>query len=602
MSKLDIPQLRSLTPVAVALGSHKGIIQSMLDFDYLSGRPKPSVAAIVATGRRSERYFFGDGEVTIPVYAGVDKLPAKVRERTNLFVNVSSGRRVLTSSRQALAGLPKLVGGVVFAEGLPEKHALELAAEAEAAGVWLAGGASVGIVLPGAFKLGAIGGVQAPQLVKSKLFTPGSVAVVSSSGGMVSELIRMVATSGHALSFSLALGGERFPMISPQEVFAAAEADPATSSIVYFGELGGHDEYELAEMIASGAVTKPVVAYIAGTVAELFETPPQFGHAKAMAASLDETARAKAAALRAAGAGCPATFAEFAAAIAELPGAVEAADREAELAKLAGRRPGLISSSISHDAGDGEVQILDQGLLDLADNNSFAKIVVSMFLGKPTSSPELENFVDYVLKLLVDHGPYVSGALNTIVTARAGRDLVSSLAAGLLTIGPRFGGAVNQAAATWLEGVSTGVAPGALVETYAADRRYILGIGHKKYRTSDPDPRVGRLLEFTAGLKDAKFTTFARGVEIETTRKNGNLILNVDGAMAAVLLDLLSEKEGYDEAQLQALVESEFFNSLFVLSRSVGFMAHYFDQVRLDEGLLRLSPAQVSHIRPVDQD
>src|SRR4051812_33641180 len=101
MSTLNIAALRELNPVVVALGSHKGIIQSMLDFDYLAGRERPSVVAIVATGRRSERYFFGDGEVTIPVHAGVEKLPAKVRTAANLFVNVSSGRRVLTSSRQA---------------------------------------------------------------------------------------------------------------------------------------------------------------------------------------------------------------------------------------------------------------------------------------------------------------------------------------------------------------------------------------------------------------------------------------------------------------------------------------------------------------------
>lgn len=602
MSNLDIVALRGLEPVIVALGSSKGIIQSMLDFDFLAGRPKPSVVAIVATGRKTERYFFGQREVVLPVYSALEKVPAKLRERINLFVNVSSGRRVLASSRQAMKHLPGLVGGAVFAEGLPERHALELYREAEAAGVWLAGGASVGVVVPGVVKLGAIGGVQAPQLVKSKLFTPGSVAVVSSSGGMVSEIIRMVATSGHALSFSVALGGERFPLASPQDVFAAAEADPETTSIVYFGELGGHDEYELAEMIASGAVTKPVVTYIAGTVAELFETPPQFGHAKAMAASTDETARAKADALRAAGAMSATTFAEFAQFIAGLPGAVEAADHTETLRQLVGRKSGLIASSVSHDAGDGEVQVLGQSLLSLADNNSFAKIVISMFLGRPAKSADLEIFVDYVLKLLVDHGPYVSGAVNTIVTARAGRDLVSSLAAGLLTIGPRFGGAVNQAAATWLEGVSSGLTPTALVESYAARRSYISGIGHRKYRIDSPDPRVARLLEFSTRLDPGAFTGFALGVEAETTRKNGNLILNVDGAMAAILLDILYEKEGYGLDELHELVASEFFNSLFVLSRSVGFMAHYFDQVRLDEGLFRLSPSHVTEIRPAEED
>lgn len=39
-----------------------------------------------------------------------------------------------------------------------------------------------------------------------------------------------------------------------------------------------------------------------------------------------------------------------------------------------------------------------------------------------------------------------AGAHNTIVTARAGKDLVSCLVSGLLTIGPRFGGAVDDSA------------------------------------------------------------------------------------------------------------------------------------------------------------
>lgn len=48
--------------------------------------------------------------------------------------------------------------------------------------------------------------------------------------------------------------------------------------------------------------------------------------------------------------------------------------------------------------------------------------------------------------MTADHGPAVSGAHNTIVTARAGKDLVSALCSGLLTIGPRFGGALDKAA------------------------------------------------------------------------------------------------------------------------------------------------------------
>ena len=40
----------------------------------------------------------------------------------------------------------------------------------------------------------------------------------------------------------------------------------------------------------------------------------------------------------------------------------------------------------------------------------------------------------------------VPGAHNCIVTSRAGKDLVSCLVSGLLTIGPRFGGAIDDAA------------------------------------------------------------------------------------------------------------------------------------------------------------
>ena len=48
------------------------------------------------------------------------------------------------------------------------------------------------------------------------------------------------------------------------------------------------------------------------------------------------------------------------------------------------------------------------------------------------------KFIELCLIVTADHGPAVSGAHNTIVTARAGKDLVSSLTSGLLTIGDRY--------------------------------------------------------------------------------------------------------------------------------------------------------------------
>ncbi|XP_058227164.1 ATP-citrate synthase beta chain protein 1-like isoform X2 [Rhododendron vialii] len=50
------------------------------------------------------------------------------------------------------------------------------------------------------------------------------------------------------------------------------------------------------------------------------------------------------------------------------------------------------------------------------------------------------KFIEICIMLCANHGPCVSGAYNTKVTARSGKDLVSSLVVGLLTIGARFGG------------------------------------------------------------------------------------------------------------------------------------------------------------------
>ena len=66
-----------------------------------------------------------------------------------------------------------------------------------------------------------------------------------------------------------------------------------------------------------------------------------------------------------------------------------------------------------------------------------------------------------ILMVIADHGPAVSGAHNTTVTARAGKDLVSALCSGLLTIGPRFGGALDDAAKMFSEAHDSGVSPNA---------------------------------------------------------------------------------------------------------------------------------------------
>src|SRR3989344_2488288 len=590
---LKIEKVRKLGVAILTIGSYPTIIQSILDFDYLSGANKPSIKGIIASGRRFERYFFGKREILIPVYSSVEAIPEEKVRTLTYFLNLSSGRRVLASSVEIINKLPALIGGVIFAENVPEKHSIELREFARDKGVFVIGPASVGLVIPGKIKLGAIGGVDHKQIINAKLFDSGSVAVLSASGGMTNEIINVVTAAGKRISFSLSFGGDRFPILKPRDAFEAAEEDSETKTVAYFGELGGIDEYDVIELIQTGKFTKKVIAYIAGTVAEVFPTSPQFGHAKAMAATEKETARAKREALKAAGVQVAESFSEFVNMIKDAPN--ESSKDISISDKIEGmddRRHALIATSISKD-DDGKVMLLGEDLLTFSKNHSFGYIVASMFLGKKISSSELEDFVNFVLKLLVDHGPYVAGAVNTIVTSRAGRDLVSSLESGILTIGPRFGGAINQAAGSFLEGVASGKSPSDFVEDFASRKVYISGIGHRKYRSDMPDPRVAEIISYSEGL-EAKFTNFAMEVEKITVAKKGNLILNVDGAIACVLLDILSEKEGYSDEELKHLVEIEFFNALFVASRSIGFISHFLDQKRLDEGIFRLEEEHVA--------
>ena len=589
---LDI-DIRSLKPNIISLGSHPGIIQSMLDYNYCIGQDKPNILAIVGSGRKQERYFWGNDEIIIKVYQSLARVPEAERTQASGLLNVQSARRVLSGMQEAFSLLPNLRVANIFAEQVPEAHALLVSEMAHAHNVLVAGPASVGVLIPGTMKLGAIGGTEYPQLVSAHIFSPGSAAVISTSGGMVNELIHTVTGSGIGVSFAVALGGDRNPIVTPAEAFLIAESDQATTQIVYFGELGGEDEYAIAELMQKQQLTKPVVAYIAGTVAELFAEPPQFGHAKAMASTHKETAEAKKTVLREAGAQVLDVFADLS---QELLKNSEAKDMEEDHKPIKDRKKSLIISRISGDV-NGDVQLLGKDLLTTVESNSLAGLDISLLLGTQVTSQKLIDFTDYILRLLVDHGPYVSGALNTIVSARAGKDLASSLTAGLLTIGPRFGGAVNAAAGAWLKGTLSGEKPKDFVAGFSANGGIIPGIGHKKYRIDSPDPRVSKLAEkFAANQNGDRFLNFARGVEAVTTAKKGNLILNVDGTIAAIMLDLLESELHYSPEQLQELVDIEFFNAVFIVSRATGFIAHYLDQRRNDEGLLRLGDDEITYI------
>lgn len=311
---ISIPQIRESVNKIIVLGNHEPIIQSILDFDYLSGKKEGSVVGIV-TGRRGfAKYFWGRSEILIPTLLGGESLQSS--SPSLWLLNLLSGRRTLSSTLEFLNDTPQLAGAALFAENVPELHSLRIINAVQTPLV--VGPASVGLLVPGmprhsagALKLGPIGGITPTQIEESHLTEPGHVAVMSASGGMTNELINIAVGAGHRLSFALSFGGDRFPVLSPREAFLLAESDPETQTVLYYGELGGEDEYELVKLKQEGLFSKQVVAHIAGTVADLFAESPQFGHAKAKADKARVTARAKRAALQAAGFTVSSSFSEF---------------------------------------------------------------------------------------------------------------------------------------------------------------------------------------------------------------------------------------------------------------------------------------------------
>ncbi len=306
---LDIDKLQKFRQQIVVVGTHPLIIQSILDFDYLANKDKPSVVGILSNEAGVAKYFWGKDEILLPVYRNVVEAPFK--NEPFWFLNLLSGRRALSSAAELVNACPHLLGGVFFAENVPEKHALELFRLVRERKITLIGPASVGLVVPGVLKLGPIGGITPTQIDEAKLVERGEVAVLSASGGMTNELINALSQKGLRLSFALSFGGDRFPIYTPEQAFLTAVKSTATKTIVYYGELGGFDEYKLIELKRKGKITKPVIAHIAGTVAELFPESPQFGHAKAKATHELEKASVKRQKLREAGFSVSENFAEF---------------------------------------------------------------------------------------------------------------------------------------------------------------------------------------------------------------------------------------------------------------------------------------------------
>jgi len=586
---------------AIVFGSQVNAIQRMLDFDFLCGRQTPSVAAIVNPTREGQvKVFFSQHEIQINEYRTLQRAAAE-HPNAHVLINFSSHRSAYATSRAALeTDTIKVVA--IIAEGIPERDTRKLIALARETGKTLIGPATVGGIKAGAFKIGNTAG-KTDNIIAAKLLWPGSVGVVSKSGGLSNELYNIVALNADGINEGVAIGGDRWPGSDYVEHLLRFEKNPDIKFMVALGEIGGRDEYRIIDAIKEGLITKPLIMWVTGTCAKVFTTSVQFGHAGAASGEEEESAQAKNEALRKAGVIVPDSFDTFGDKVLEVyeklknEGIIKEAERPAiprvpltlteALSDGLVRKPTNFTCTISDDRGDEPIyagykisEILEKGW-------GIGDIISLLWFRRPL--PQFATkFFELVLVVSADHGPAVSGAHNAIVAARAGKDMVSSLASGLLTIGPRFGGAINDAAIYFKEAKDSGLTPREFINSMKDKGINIPGIGHRVKSVQNPDKRVEILSDFAkSNFPATEYLDYAREVEKLTTEKRGNLILNVDGCIAVAFLDLLASGGVFTDSEAREIVNLGYLNGFFIVARSIGMIGHVMDQYRMKRGLYR---------------
>ena len=229
------------------------------------------------------------------------------------------------------------------------------------------------------------------------------------------------------------------------------------------------------------------------------------------------------------------------------------------------------------DMSPGVIRYRGYPIEQLIGRVSLPHMIWLMTRGELPTDPQA-RLLDAALMAAVDHGPQAPSIAIARMASTCGVGLNNAIGSAVNVLGDVHGGAGEQAVemyeaiAARLDGAEAfeqAVRAG-LDEAIANHGKYVSGFGHRFHPV---DPRAPRLLELVdeaaqAGAVTGRFARIARGVEAElAARKGGKRIpMNIDGATAVIYAEL-----GFP---------APLARGLFCLSRSVGILAHAWEQTQ----------------------
>jgi succinyl-CoA synthetase alpha subunit len=245
-----------------------------------------NVVAGVSPGRGGEEV---EG---VPVF---DTAAAAVEAVGEIYASVAfvPGPAVKDAALEAFDAGVKLA--VLVPDRVPIWDAIAIDAAAREAGARYVGPNTLGVLSVGKAVLGMVGG--SAESARG-WFKPGPAGIASRSGGITSSLAYYLGRVGVGATTLVHVGGDAIVGTPLQDAARLFQEDADTKVIVMFGEIGGGQEEKVAELVAEGVVTKPVVAFVGGKAAK---AGTRFSHAGAIVEGGRGTYEGKVRALREAG-------------------------------------------------------------------------------------------------------------------------------------------------------------------------------------------------------------------------------------------------------------------------------------------------------------